>query len=133
MRLSVASSAAAEKLVNERSTPARTSDVLSQGQAAISDRLSYPNAISLPSVRNLCQRLLKLRIERCLEVRIQVYEDFVRCRRRRVSRREMRCAQANQVGPMDSVDGVAASYIAAAWWQSRGWGGWLPAVRQGCE
>jgi len=50
--------------------------ILSQGQDPIGDGGSYANAVGLPSLGNLRKRLLKFGIERCLEVRIQFYEDF---------------------------------------------------------
>src|ERR1700746_3568287 len=57
--------------------------VLPLCQNNISDLLSYGDAVRLPAVGELPQRQLKLGVERCLEVRIQVYQDFVRgCRRR---------------------------------------------------
>jgi len=82
--------------------------ILPQGQNAISGGSSYAGAvILLCSVGNLRQRLLKSGIERCLELRIQGYKDFMRGRRRRrFLRCEMRCTQANQVGLMGSLDGV---------------------------
>ena len=47
--------------------------IVSQGQDPISDRVSYADAVSLSCVGKLRQRLLKLGIERCLEVPIQFY------------------------------------------------------------
>jgi hypothetical protein len=44
--------------------------IVPQGQDAISDGVSYADAVSLSSVGKLRQRLLKLGIESCLEVRI---------------------------------------------------------------
>ena len=54
-----------------------------QGQDTVSDGVSYTDAVNLASVWKLRQRLLELRIERWLEVRIQFYEDFVCSRRSR--------------------------------------------------
>jgi hypothetical protein len=49
-------------------------------QDAISNSLSYVDSLCLTvSVRNLCQRLLKLDIEGGLEFRIQLYQHFVGC------------------------------------------------------
>jgi len=47
--------------------------IVPQGQNPISDAISYADAIGLPGIGNLRQRLLKLGIERCLEARIQFY------------------------------------------------------------
>jgi hypothetical protein len=44
--------------------------IVPQGEDPISDGASYADAIGLPGIGNLRQRLLELGIERCLEVRI---------------------------------------------------------------
>jgi hypothetical protein len=80
--------------------------VLPLCQNNISDLLSYGDAVSLPAVGELPQRQLKLGVERCLEVRIQVYQDFVRGCRRRLLGSKMRCAKPNRVGLMAPVNGV---------------------------
>ena len=54
--------------------------IVPQGQDPISDCVSYADAVSLSAVGKLRQRLLKLGIERCPEVWIQFYKDFVSCR-----------------------------------------------------
>src|ERR1700730_19207018 len=78
-----------------------------QGKDPLSHSVSYFDPFSLSPAGKLRRGLLKLRVERCLEVWIQFHEDFVRrCCRRRLLRSEMGCTKANQVGLMGPIDGV---------------------------